>query len=97
MFVPGAQLGTIIEMVTSGLLAASPWGWPSIFYVAGTVCIIWAVLWIILGDSTPGTSKWISKEERKYIEMNAGSDELSSHVSLCIPVRIKTYIELKRW
>ncbi|KAL4708199.1 hypothetical protein ACJJTC_005341 [Scirpophaga incertulas] len=75
----GAQLGTIIEMMTSGVLAASPWGWPSVFYVAGVTCLTWAVLWLILGASTPGTSKWISKEERKYIEVNAGSDELNTN------------------
>lgn len=72
----GAQLGTIIELLTSGLLSASSWGWPSVFYVAGITCLVWSVLWVIIGDSTPGTSRWISKKERKYIEMNAGSHEL---------------------
>ncbi|KAJ8721769.1 hypothetical protein PYW08_004171 [Mythimna loreyi] len=72
----GAQLGTIIELLTSGLLSASSWGWPSVFYVAGIMCLGWSVIWIILGDSSPATSRWISKKERKYIEMNAGSSEL---------------------
>ncbi|XP_022814134.1 putative inorganic phosphate cotransporter [Spodoptera litura] len=72
----GAQLGTIVELLTSGVLAASPWGWPSVFYVAGICCIVWSVLWIILGDSTPGSSRWISKEERNYIEYNAGSNDI---------------------
>lgn len=72
----GAQLGTIIELLTSGLLSASSWGWPSIFYVGGVACLSWSVLWLIIGDSTPGTSRWITKEERKYIESNAGSNEL---------------------
>ncbi|XP_004925371.1 putative inorganic phosphate cotransporter [Bombyx mori] len=72
----GAQLGTIIELMTSGMLSASSWGWPSVFYVAGVTCLIWSLLWLVLGASTPGTSKWISKEERKYIESNVGSDEL---------------------
>ncbi|CAG9786487.1 unnamed protein product [Diatraea saccharalis] len=74
----GAQLGTIIEMMTSGLLSASRWGWPSVFYVAGVTCLCWSVMWLIFGASSPSTSKWISKEERKYIESNAGSDELTS-------------------
>ncbi|KAJ0176878.1 hypothetical protein K1T71_008057 [Dendrolimus kikuchii] len=72
----GAQLGTIIELLTSGLLAASPWGWPSVFYVAGITCLVWSAIWLILGDSTPGTSRWIRKEEQKYIENNVASDEL---------------------
>lgn len=71
----GAQLGTIIELLTSGLLAASDWGWPSVFYVAGISCIVWSIIWLVLGDSTPATSRWISKEERKYIERNTGSND----------------------
>ncbi|RVE43971.1 hypothetical protein evm_011374 [Chilo suppressalis] len=73
----GAQLGTIIEMMTSGILSASRWGWPSVFYVAGITCLVWSVLWLIFGASSPSTSKWISDEERKYIEASAGSDELT--------------------
>ncbi|KAJ8731687.1 hypothetical protein PYW07_004851 [Mythimna separata] len=72
----GAQLGTIIELLTSGLLSASSWGWPSVFYVAGALCLIWSAMWLIIGDSAPASSRWISKKERKYIEMNAGSSEL---------------------
>lgn len=75
----GAQLGTIFEMMTSGILSASRWGWPSVFYVAGVTCLGWAALWLVFGASTPGSSRWISKEEQKYIESNAASDELNSH------------------
>ncbi|XP_028173314.1 putative inorganic phosphate cotransporter isoform X1 [Ostrinia furnacalis] len=82
----GAQLGTIIEMTTAGFLSASPWGWPSVFYVAGIICLVWSVLWIVLGASAPGTSRWISMEEQKYIETNAASDELNSE-SLPTPWR----------
>ncbi|XP_075978173.1 putative inorganic phosphate cotransporter [Anticarsia gemmatalis] len=76
----GAQLGTIIELLTSGILSASSWGWPSVFYVAGICCIGWAVLWLLVGDSTPASSRWITKEERKYIETNAGSDDLGEKI-----------------
>ncbi|PZC74361.1 hypothetical protein B5X24_HaOG207924 [Helicoverpa armigera] len=72
----GAQLGTIIELMTSGALSASRFGWPSVFYVAGITCIVWSIVWLIVGDSTPASSRWISKKERKYIEMNSGSNEL---------------------
>uniref|UniRef100_A0A2H1W593 Putative inorganic phosphate cotransporter n=1 Tax=Spodoptera frugiperda TaxID=7108 RepID=A0A2H1W593_SPOFR len=77
----GAQLGTIVELLTSGMLAASPWGWPSVFYVAGICCLVWSVLWVVFGDSTPGSSRWISKEERNYIELNAGSNEIGHEVN----------------
>ncbi|XP_060803410.1 uncharacterized protein LOC106133662 [Amyelois transitella] len=81
----GAQLGTIVEMMTSSLLSASRWGWPSVFYVAGLTCLVWSGLWLFLGASTPGTSKWISKEERKYIETSAGSDEIGTHKNMSTP------------
>ncbi|XP_052747681.1 putative inorganic phosphate cotransporter isoform X3 [Galleria mellonella] len=81
----GAQLGTIIEMMTSSLLSASRWGWPSVFYVAGISCIAWSAAWVVLGSSTPGTSRWISKEERKYIETNAASNDIESHKKLSTP------------
>ncbi|XP_049873018.1 putative inorganic phosphate cotransporter isoform X2 [Pectinophora gossypiella] len=81
----GAQLGTIIEMMTAGLLSASRWGWPSVYYVAGVTCLVWSVLWFIFGASTPGTSRMISKEERKYIEMNAGSADISEKKKLATP------------
>ncbi|XP_053609698.1 putative inorganic phosphate cotransporter [Plodia interpunctella] len=81
----GGQLGTIVEMMTSSLLSASRWGWPSIFYVAGVTCFVWSGLWLVLGASTPGTSKWISKEERKYIETNSCSDEIGAHKNMTIP------------
>ncbi|XP_059058437.1 putative inorganic phosphate cotransporter [Achroia grisella] len=81
----GAQLGTIIEMMTSSLLSASRWGWPSVFYVAGICCIIWSAAWLVLGASTPGTSRWISKEERKYIETNAASSDIESNKKLSTP------------
>ncbi|XP_037294468.1 putative inorganic phosphate cotransporter [Manduca sexta] len=82
----GAQLGTIIELMTSGMLSASSWGWPSVFYVAGITCLVWSALWLVLGASTPGTSRWISKEERKYIETNAGSDDIG-HTKMPTPWR----------
>ncbi|KAI8436389.1 hypothetical protein MSG28_009995 [Choristoneura fumiferana] len=83
----GAQLGTIIEMMTAGVLSASKWGWPSVYYVTGITCLAWSILWIIFGASTPGTSRWISKEERKYIETNAGSAAISEAKKMKTPWR----------
>ncbi|CAB3221213.1 unnamed protein product [Arctia plantaginis] len=80
----GAQFGTIVELLLSGVLSDSAWGWPSVFYVAGIACLGWSILWLLIGDSTPGTSRWITKEERKYIETNAGSSELG-HGSMPTP------------
>ncbi|CAG5042955.1 unnamed protein product [Parnassius apollo] len=81
----GAQLGTIIEMMMAGALSAGPWGWPSVFYVAGITCLILGAVWVIFGASTPSTCRWISKEERKYIEMNIGSADISEKKKMNTP------------
>ncbi|XP_063384126.1 putative inorganic phosphate cotransporter [Cydia fagiglandana] len=81
----GAQLGTIIEMMSAGVLSASKWGWPSVYYVTGITCLGWSLLWIIFGASTPGMSRWISKEERKYIETNTASADISEAKKMVTP------------
>ncbi|KRF79997.1 putative inorganic phosphate cotransporter isoform X1 [Drosophila virilis] len=73
----GNQFGTIIMLATSGLLASSSAGWPSIFYISGGVGCIWAILFFIWGASSPAHYKKISTEERKMIEMAQASEATS--------------------
>ncbi|ALC42294.1 l-2-08717, partial [Drosophila busckii] len=73
----GGQFGTIIMLATSGLLASSAGGWPSIFYVSGACGFVWVLVYYIWGASTPKDSKSITAEELKLIEQ-AQSSELSS-------------------
>ncbi|KAK7866131.1 hypothetical protein R5R35_004780 [Gryllus longicercus] len=68
----GAQVGTIVAMASSGALAASAIGWPSIFYIFGSVGVAWAVLWFFLGGNSPATHRWCSERERTYIEESLG-------------------------
>lgn len=63
----GAQFGTVISMPLSGLLAASPIKWPSIFYVFGAVGAIWSVIFLILCYEDPEVHPRIDAEEKKYI------------------------------
>lgn len=64
-------------MMLAGVLSAGPWGWPAVFYVAGASCLALAAVWMFLGASTPSTCRWISKNERKYIETSVGSADIS--------------------
>ncbi|EDW09103.1 putative inorganic phosphate cotransporter isoform X2 [Drosophila mojavensis] len=73
----GNQFGTIVMMATSGLLASSSAGWPSIFYVSGGVGCLWAILFFIWGASSPAHYKKISVEERKMIELAQASESVS--------------------
>ncbi|KAF9818534.1 hypothetical protein SFRURICE_012558 [Spodoptera frugiperda] len=67
----GSQLGNAIQLLISGFIADA-WGWPAIFYVNGVVGAVWVVLYIVLGSDSPQKSKWISAEERLYIQTSLG-------------------------
>lgn len=69
----GSQFGTVIMLSSSGFLASSSLGWPSIFYVSGGAGILWSVLWLFFGASSPATLKRISAEERAFIENSINS------------------------
>ncbi|XP_018804061.1 PREDICTED: putative inorganic phosphate cotransporter isoform X1 [Bactrocera latifrons] len=75
----GSQFGTVIMMATSGVIASSSLGWPSIFYLSGGVGIVWAIVWFIWGASSPAHSKIISPEEKKFIEQSIGVDAAEEH------------------
>ncbi|XP_050326869.1 putative inorganic phosphate cotransporter [Bactrocera neohumeralis] len=64
----GPQFGTIIILSISGTLAASKFGWPSIFYVSGGCGIIWCLVWLLWSADAPHQSKLITPKERNYIE-----------------------------
>ncbi|XP_037947280.1 putative inorganic phosphate cotransporter [Teleopsis dalmanni] len=64
----GLDIGTALGFAASGLLAASPLGWPSMFYVPGVIGIIWSLLWIIFGASSPEKSSFISQAELQLIQ-----------------------------
>lgn len=64
----GGQMGTILGLAFSGLLAESPAGWPSVFYVFGGAGCVWAVFWFFFGANSPADHRLCSPEERAYIE-----------------------------
>ncbi|XP_011178035.1 putative inorganic phosphate cotransporter [Zeugodacus cucurbitae] len=64
----GSQFGTVIMLASSGVLASSSMGWPSCFYIPGALGLLWTVLWIIWGASSPQECSKISVAERVLIE-----------------------------
>lgn len=62
----GASLGTVVFMLLSGVIAGGI-GWEAVFYIEGTLSIIWLILWAVLIADNPETQTMISEEERKYI------------------------------
>lgn len=69
----GTQFGTVVMLATSGVMASSVMGWPSIFYISGGVGIVWSVVFFIWGASSPSECSRISPEEKKLIETSLGS------------------------
>lgn len=55
-------------MPITGLICASKYGWPLVFYIYGGIGIFWCILWIIFGSDNPSKHKSISKAERMWLE-----------------------------
>ncbi|XP_014102801.2 putative inorganic phosphate cotransporter [Bactrocera oleae] len=85
----GSQFGTIIILSISGTLAASKYGWPSIFYISGGCGIIWSFVWLLWGTDSPHQSKIITPKEQNYIEsalaVISKSENNSTAVKLSTP------------
>lgn len=69
----GTQAGSVIMLAISGFLASSTMGWPSIFYFSGAATVVWTLLWICFGSSSPAECSSISKVEKEFIESMPGS------------------------
>lgn len=66
-FLPSANcLGTIVALPMCGLIIAEV-GWPTVFYVSGSMSLVWVVFWMTLMHDTPEEHPRISPEEREYI------------------------------
>jgi ACS family sodium-dependent inorganic phosphate cotransporter len=63
----GCYVGTLVSMPASAYLA-TVLGWPSIFYLFGSVSLVWFVIWWIFVAESPAEDPRISKEELEYIQ-----------------------------
>ncbi|XP_050431830.1 vesicular glutamate transporter 1-like [Adelges cooleyi] len=63
----GSFVGTVVGYPACGWLAEH-YGWPSTFYVPGVVAIVWCAVWLTCISESPAQDKYISAQERMYIE-----------------------------
>ncbi|KAK0095664.1 hypothetical protein PV326_007708 [Microctonus aethiopoides] len=71
----GALLGTVFTSSVSGvILHYSTIGWPAVFYVFGSVGVLWFLVWIIVCYNNPSEHPFISESELKYL-----NERLSAH------------------
>ncbi|XP_034239554.1 putative inorganic phosphate cotransporter [Thrips palmi] len=72
----GAQFGTVIGLLFTGILT-DKLGWPSVFYGAGILGVLWTLAWLYLGADTPVAHPRIDPQERDYIK-----EQVSANASL---------------
>ncbi|XP_072948852.1 putative inorganic phosphate cotransporter isoform X2 [Epargyreus clarus] len=71
----GSQIGTIIAMPVSGLLAETALGWKVIFYTISGLMFLTASIWYLFSASSPKEHKLMSEEEREYIESGLNTSQ----------------------
>ncbi|XP_065339933.1 sialin [Cloeon dipterum] len=67
-----SSLGAALTMPMCGYLIAHL-GWESVFYVTGTISIVWSILWFLLVFDSPAEHPRIADEERRFIENAIGT------------------------
>ncbi|XP_046434163.1 putative inorganic phosphate cotransporter [Neodiprion fabricii] len=64
----GMKVGTMLGNGLSGVfIQNSSIGWPIVFYVFGSVSVVWFLAWIFLCYNNPDDHPFISDEERKRL------------------------------
>nr|XP_034194461.1 putative inorganic phosphate cotransporter [Osmia lignaria] len=76
-----SSLGAAITMPMSGFLIAS-FGWQSVFYVTGTIGLLWSIAWFLLIFDSPAQHPRISVKERRYIEDAIGSTATTKRLAV---------------
>ncbi|RWS19996.1 putative inorganic phosphate cotransporter-like protein, partial [Leptotrombidium deliense] len=81
----GAAIGTVVTMAVAGVLSDSSFlgGWPSIFYVSGSVGVLWFLGWMFLIYDSPQQHPSISGNELKTIL--EGQGEQRAHRNVVTP------------
>ncbi|XP_017880754.1 vesicular glutamate transporter 2.2 [Ceratina calcarata] len=70
----GSFFGTVFAMPVAGLMAEHL-GWSSVFYVFGTVGLVWFFYWWIIVQDKPEDDKYISEAELAYIKNSLGNSK----------------------
>lgn len=75
----GMYTGSIVGLAASPQLIASL-GWPSVFYIFGSLGLAWFVLWSVKASSGPTEDTRITKDERAYILANTATQSAASEI-----------------
>ncbi|XP_023014196.2 putative inorganic phosphate cotransporter [Leptinotarsa decemlineata] len=71
----GMAMSSVIAMPLTGAMCSTKAGWPVIFYLYGSLGMLWCAFWFIFGADNPSKHKNISTEEKEYIESDLNSED----------------------
>ncbi|CAH1104152.1 unnamed protein product [Psylliodes chrysocephalus] len=70
----GAYFGTIFTMPLVAFISTTWYGWPLSFYIYGCMGFLWTIGFYFFGASSPASHRFISVEEKEYIESNLDTE-----------------------
>ena len=53
-------MGIVLALPISGVIS-SDWGWEYVFYLFGSLTLIWLAFWVVLIQNSPGDHPTISE------------------------------------
>ncbi|KAL9705868.1 hypothetical protein quinque_009386 [Culex quinquefasciatus] len=65
----GGQIGSLVGGIGTGLIISKLHSWRLVFYVWGSLAIVWYLFWLVLGYASPETNPFISEEEKSRLLM----------------------------
>ncbi|XP_078491658.1 sialin-like [Ciona intestinalis] len=71
--VSGASFGTCVTLPLAGVIADEA-GWEAVFYVTGSVALLWSLVWLGIIHNSPSEHPRISEQEKTYINNSIGVD-----------------------
>ncbi|XP_030754140.1 putative inorganic phosphate cotransporter [Sitophilus oryzae] len=71
----GVGMGSIFGSTATGYIAESWLGWPYVFYIMGSLGLVWSIFWILFGYDSPAKDPRITEEERKYIQSSLKQED----------------------
>uniref|UniRef100_A0A0N4ZQL4 MFS domain-containing protein n=1 Tax=Parastrongyloides trichosuri TaxID=131310 RepID=A0A0N4ZQL4_PARTI len=70
IFTTGIQISGTLGNPVAAYLCASKYKWNSVFYLCSILLLIWLLLWIPFVQNRYDKGKWLSIEERQYLDKN---------------------------
>lgn len=70
--IAGNYVGTVVALPLSGIFSVKL-GWESVFYIFGSIGLVWFVVWTLIVKRSPQEDSNMSDQERNYIVTSLGN------------------------